>query len=195
MPSESNYFVFDGGDSPRRWVDDEPYDLAPMFRQGHVIADKLETPLLFSLKPWVRDSSDHGPYLASYMRNSIPLFRDDLIAALKEAGVREFDAYEAIVKDPEQPKQPHTNYKAVNIIGLIGAADMARSVFTTHSGGPVGDVDFDELVLDDSKARGRLMFRLAESTNIIMVHRRVRDHLLARGFDDLEFYEPEEVAT
>jgi len=192
---KSEYFILERGDSPRRWVDEEPWELAPSFRQGHIIAEPVQTPLKFALKPWIRDSSDHGPYMPSYLRRSIPLFREDLVKALSEAGVRELDLYDAVIEDPERPDQPHTNYKAVNLIGLIGAADMGQSSFTEHSGGAIGDVDFDDLVIDDNKAKGRLIFRLAESTNIIMVHKRVRDHLLAKGFDDLEFYEPDEIAT
>lgn len=195
MANQSDYFVMHKGSTPRRWIDDEPRKWGSKFRQGQIITENVPTPLKFSLKRWIRDSTDHGPYMPSYMRDSIPLFREDLIAALREAGVTEFDTYDAVVEDPERPAQPHTNYKAVNVIGLIGAADLAQSEYTAHPGGPVGDVDFDNLVIDDSKARGRLMFRMAESTNIIMVHRRVRDHLLAKGFDDLDFYEPGEIAT
>ena len=37
---------------------------------------------------------------------------------------------------------------------------------------------------------GQLLFRLAESLGAIIVHRRVKDHLLARGFDMLTFRDP-----
>jgi hypothetical protein len=189
------YYVLDTGSSPRRWIGEYPHDYGSLFRKGHIITVQLPAPLRYSLRPIVRDSYDHGPYMASYMKPAMPLFRADLIAAMYEAGVRELDTYDAIIEDPERPGQPHTNYKAVNVLGLVGAADMQLSEYTEHPGGPVGDVDFDHLVIDPNKARGRLIFRLAESTNIIMIRESVRDHLLAKGFNDLEFYDPGKIAT
>jgi hypothetical protein len=47
---------------------------------------------------------------------------------------------------------------------------------------------------DEKKARGALIFRLAESVNAILVHERLRDHLIANGFRNLEFLEPTDVA-
>lgn len=57
-----------------------------------------------------------------------------------------------------------THYKAVNVLGLIAAADMDKSVATVHDGIPLIDVDFDELVVDETKTRDIQLFRLAESS-------------------------------
>jgi hypothetical protein len=84
----------------------------------------------------------------------------------------------------------------VNIVGLIMAADMEKSVSTVHQGSALIDVEFDQLVIDAEKARGTLMFRLAEATGTIVVHESVRNCLLQNGFDkDLAFFEPGEVAV
>ena len=48
--------------------------------------------------------------------------------------------------------------------------------------------------IDETKTHDALFFRLAESTNAIIVHEQVRDHLLKKGFTDLAFYETEKVA-
>ena len=121
----------------------------------------------------------------------ILLLRDDLVAALAAGGVDNVDTYDAVVREPDGSKA-YTNYKAVNVVGLVAAADMARSTATVHPGGPVIDVEFDELVLDPSRARGALIFRLAEATASIFVHDRLRRHLLASGFDELTFLPPGE---
>jgi hypothetical protein len=154
----------------------------------------IPEPLELRLKPLNRQSSDHGPEMPEYFKGQIPLFRDDLLAAMKEAGVDNLDTYEVVITDPDSGKR-FTNYKAVNVIGVIAAADMGKSKATVHTGGPVIDVEFDDLVVDDTKPRGALIFRLAEATGTILVHERLRDHLLANGFDKLEFLLPGEVAV
>lgn len=93
------------------------------------------------------------------------------------------------------PGATFTNYKAVNILGLVAAADMERSVAVVHDGAPSVDVDFDRLVIDEDKTGGRKLFRLAESTNAIIVHASLRDALLERGFgSDVELYDLNEAA-
>lgn len=88
-----------------------------------------------------------------------------------------------------------TNYKAVNILGLVSAADMQKSVATIHDGIPLIDVDFDELVIDEQKTKGIKLFRLAESTNAILIHESLRDALIEKGFgEDLAFYDLKEAA-
>lgn len=132
--------------------------------------------------------------MPSYLEAAAPLFRDDLIAALRAFGVNNFEAYNVAIFDPDNG-QTYTNYKAINIIGLIAAADMDKSNATVHPNGPpLGDVDFDGLVIDETKTHGEWFFRLAESTNAIIVHKRVRDYLLEKGFNDLVFYEAENAA-
>ena len=124
----------------------------------------------------------------------MPIMREDLIEALRDAGVDNLQLFAMAITDPDSGKV-YTNYKAVNIVGCIKAADLSKSVYTQHGNGPLIDVDFDKLVINDKKPRGTLMFRLAESVNTIMLHKSVRDHLQKKNFPFLRFYEPEEVAT
>ncbi|VAW85321.1 hypothetical protein MNBD_GAMMA16-323, partial [hydrothermal vent metagenome] len=65
-----------------------------------------------------------------------PLWRDDFIAALKECGTYNFDLYEVAIRDPDDGTV-HTNYKAVNVLGLVVAADMDKSTATVHDGIPL----------------------------------------------------------
>jgi|GEM_PF-1344634 len=96
--------------------------------------------------------------------------------------------------DPN-PEAIFTNYKAVNVLGLVAAADLEKSRADVSDGIAAIDVDFDELVLDEKKTGNIKMFRLAESTNAILVHESLRDMLLERGFgSDIEFYDLKEAA-
>jgi hypothetical protein len=190
------YFVLDrfGTEHPCRWISDYPYDEDLDWEAGRRHSALVPQPLRIELDPLDPDAEDHGPELPEYFVGEIPLFRDDLLEAMKEAGVDNLDAYDVLITDPDSGKR-FTNYKAVNIIGVIAAADMQKSKATVHTGGPVSDVEFDDLVLDEGKPRGALIFRLAEATGTILVHERLKDYLLAKGFDKLEFLLPGEVAV
>ncbi|CAE6781618.1 MAG: hypothetical protein H8K06_03630 [Nitrospira sp.] len=188
------YYVLERGIQPGRWIGHSPFIKGVKWRAGVKITHALPDRLEFTLKPFDPDSSDHAPYMPAYLKASPPLFRDDLLEAMRECGVENLDLYDVVIRDPDND-HVHTNYKAVNIIGLIAAADMLRSDAIVHPGSPpLIDVDFDRLVLDETTTHGALIFRLAESTNAILVHPKLRDFLLGRGFTDLAFYTPDEVA-
>jgi hypothetical protein len=129
-------------------------------------------------------------------------FVQEVYQDLRDNGITDIDAYlrKMGVIDPAtwidpNPGVIYTHYKAVNILGLVAAADMSKSVATVHDGIPLIDVDFDELVIDEKKTNGIKMFRLAESTNAILVHESLRDALIAKGFgSDLAFYDLKEAA-
>lgn len=192
------YFVLDRGPRPGRWIDNPQGDLPQMrwsaWRSGSRLAAPPPDPLLFTLKRISPNASDHGPELPSFLNAAIPLFKRSLLAALAACGVDNIDAYNVDLRDPETDSVIR-DYRAVNLIGMIAAADMAKSDATVHPGGPaLIDVTFDKLVVDTSRTRQVKMFRLAEATKTILVHQSVKDHLEASGFDDLVFYRPENVA-
>jgi hypothetical protein len=116
------------------------------------------------------------------------LMTDPLVDALKEAGVDNLDTYQAVIRDPKS-NRTWTNYKAVNIIGVVSCADMAKSN-TTAPADELIDVPFEGLAIDDMRAGGALMFRLAEAVGGIVVHEKVRAHLQQAGFNDLRFHDP-----
>ncbi|MCC6337682.1 MAG: hypothetical protein IT380_27280, partial [Myxococcales bacterium] len=49
--------------------------------------------------------------------------------------------------------------------------------------------DIDSLVIDETRARGALMFRLAESLNAILIHDDVCEAILDAGIETLSFFE------
>lgn len=188
------YYVMErDGTRPGRWVDDYPFLRTVDFTLGSRIKSTVPKPLEISLKRINPHADDHGPELPEYLQGEIPLFRRDLVEAMVAAGVDNLDLYDAVLVDPEDGRR-HETHQAVNIIGAIAAADMAQSAATVHTGGPVIDVDFDGLVVDERRTGDALLFRLAESTNAILVHERLRDHLLAAGFRNIAFYDPKDVA-
>jgi hypothetical protein len=118
----------------------------------------------------------------------IPLWRDDLIAALSAAGADNFETFEVEILDTRTNRML-TNFKALNVIGMVAAADLGKSQYVAH-GEPVVDVDFNSLAIAPEKTRGLAMFRLAECVTALVIHSRVRDAL--SRFEGLSFVPPED---
>ena len=123
--------------------------------------------------------------------SGILLFSEPMLAALSEAGVDNLDVYDAVIIDPTTG-ETHTNYKAVNIIGAIAAADLSKSDWSAPSGSPIIDTDFDSLAIDEKKTGGALMFRLAECITAIVVHEKVRAQLGRHSIPYLDFTDPQD---
>jgi len=189
------YFVLDrsGARNPCRWVADWPRLPGVSWNSGAWITAEVPAPLELTLEPLGTDS-DEGPALPAWLKGRIPLWRRDLVEALRACGSVNLQCFDAVVVDPDDGSR-HVIYQAVNVLGLIAAADLDRSEATVHpSGPPVIDVDFDSLVIDEAKTHGALLFRLAESTNALLVHDQLRRCLRAAGFDELDFRDPRKVA-
>lgn len=117
--------------------------------------------------------------------DSIPIFREDVLEVLEKAGVTNFQTFPARLTYTEQGSI-FENYKAVNIIGCIAAADLARSDYTpAHA--PAFRTAFRKLMIDPEKAKGQLMFRLLESVSKVIIHARVRDALAREPFRYLRY--------
>lgn len=174
------YYLFNTPMFPCRWLEEWPYLPGISFWQGKIL-DSVPQPLKFKLLPYDQYSADDHPDLPPYFLGRIPLFRQDLITAMESGGVDNLQYFDAEIYDPDVD-QKRDDYKAVNIVGLVAAADMEKSNATVHPGGAILDVDFDGLVVDESKTHGFLMFRLAESCNAVLVNERLVKHLLSSGF-------------
>jgi len=136
-----------------------------------------------------REPEEPGQLLEMY-DYGVVLMTERLVNALREAGVDNLQAFDAVIRDP-RTNRVVTDYKVVNVVGVIAAADMGKSkLYEPPDGAPLIDVSFDSLAIDEKRAGGQLLFRLAESLSAIIVHDRVKQHLLARGFDMLTFRDP-----
>jgi hypothetical protein len=155
---------------------------SPWNHGGRIAAD-FPVPMVYVLKP------KPGNLKAMYDATAYPVMSDDLCEALKSAGVDNLQLFEARIEDPRTGTN-YTNYKAFNILGVVAAADMAKSVLMGTSDSKMIDVDFESLAIDDSKASPFLLFRLAESVNAIIVAESVKKEIERRNIPGMEFYDP-----
>jgi hypothetical protein len=135
------------------------------------------------------DVDTDGPR-KSFYDATIPLMHTELLDALRGSGVDNLDCYAASVTDI-QTGEVERSYWAVNIIGVVRAADLSRSRFSDPSGRMRIDMDFDSLVVAPHAPRGALMFRLAECTTGLLVRSDLKVRLEAAGGFGLTFVEPE----
>ncbi len=119
-----------------------------------------------------------------------PLMRDDLVEALKAAGVDNLQVFDAVIRDANSGER-HTNYRAVNVVGVVAAADMDRSGKSEMSDSDMIDASFESLAVAEGQAAGLLLFRLAESVNAVIAHARVRAVVEPR-VPGIEFLDPAE---
>lgn len=160
-------FSYEPDDEDRSWFDglrfeSPPPQPVPVTTEGGVLPDLSEVPL--------------------------PMLSQRLAQALIEAGVDNLDFYPVQIRD-ESDGQVDASHLAFNLIGLVAAADLAASTYDSPEG-PLISVDFDSLVIDEKKARGGLMFRLAECVTCIVVHESVRKFVETTGINTLDFIDP-----
>jgi hypothetical protein len=162
---------------------DPPDDLS--WSMGRRFADPLPEPIEIGLL------ATHADRLLELYNEGPLVMTSRLLHALVAAGVDNLDVYRTIIRHPVTGLVT-TDYVAANLVGLVAASDLGRSTVVGGSADGLLDVDFDGVVLDEARIGDLLMFRLAESTNAVVVHERVRSHLLRSGFDMLTFVPPEE---
>ena len=120
-----------------------------------------------------------------------PILSEALLSVLLAAGVSNLDTYDAVLKSADG-KVALRGFKAFNLIGLVAAADLSQTRFAPENASRFIDATIDGLVLDPSRAGGLLMFRLAEHSSAIVVHRRIKDAVEAAGIAHVQFVSPNE---
>jgi hypothetical protein len=125
----------------------------------------------------------------------IPLMSRRLVAALRAAGVDNLQTFETTLVTLEgKNPPPKDHYLAVNIVGLVEAADLGKSEINPDVPERMIATDFDSLAVDTSKAKDLAMFRLAENVSAVLVHERVKNHVEAAGITTLRWMVPAEWA-
>ena len=174
---------------PWDWDDSALLEATPLpageksWRLGRRFAAPVAEPIAIAIDPTHSDA-----LLELYTIDALVMTRR-LLTALGEAGVDNLDAYTAVIRNPKSGFATD-DYVAVNLIGLVRAADLDRSNVVGGSSDGLIDVDFDGVAIDPARALGLPMFRLAENTSAVVVHRRVARHLIGAGFDMLTFRPP-----
>jgi hypothetical protein len=133
--------------------------------------------------------TDYGGTPKAMYEEANPVMSNDLVKVLTSAGVNNIQYFDAILVNPDSGHE-YADYKAFNVVGLVAAADMTKSELMGTSDSSMGDVDFHALVLDESKARGLLLFRLAEKISAIVVHEKIKTAIEAANIPGFVFYEP-----
>src|SRR5207245_9670689 len=85
-----------------------------------------------------------------------------LVRAVRDAGTDNVQAFEAVIRDPRTGRVA-TNYKVVNVVGVVSCADLGLSKYASSDGPPIVDVSFDSLVIDDKRTGGQPIGRLTEA--------------------------------
>lgn len=172
-------------------LDVDPADIAVLpevdgvesWMSGAFISAPVPEPLELELSP-----DEPGPLKEMYNLEML-IMSERLVEGLLSAGVDNLQVFRAVIVDPFTKTRRH-DYRVVNVVGRVSAADMQKSLWTGSKLRPLIDVDFDSLVIDQKQAAGLLLFRLAECVSAIVVHARVRDVLVAAGFIALTFLSP-----
>ena len=142
------------------------------WRAGEKFKKEPPTPLQIGIRSGYKDDLKEM-YYADALVISNRLYEE-----LTIAGVNNMDTYSCVISNAETGFKTES-YIAINLLGLVSSDDLTMAKIR-------GNLTFDEL-----KAKGRLMFRLAENPSAIMVHKSVKEHLENKGFDMLAFMEPE----
>lgn len=189
-------------DGMNRFVGYEPVALYRdiKFYSARWIDEKvLNLPLPYAMNPlteYERELSEERSItfpIPDYKDGTLPLVSKSFADHLCAFPVRNLQFIPAILTDPDNGEK-HTNYLAMNVLGAISAADMAKSKYVVHDGIPIIDVSFDKLVIDESRTLEVPIFRLVESSTVILVHQRLGDHILTR-FPNMRFYETGDIAV
>jgi len=112
---------------------------------------------------------------------------NEFYKALCDAGVDNLDVYDAVLRS-EDGTVEYKGFKAFNVLGLIRAADLSKTVFN-DPGSRLIDASIETLEIDPDKAMGILMFRLAENVSAVIVHERVKKFIEPMNFPYVQFNE------
>lgn len=163
-------------------------------RRSWILGERFSVPPPEPVRATIRGLDDDDTVMAELWKSPVPVMSRRLLGALQQAGVSNLDVYPAVLSDPSSGKD-YDDFVAFNVIGKISAVDLTRSRLAP---GPVDQrhsMSIDQLLLDEARIQGALMFRLAEAVSTIIVHASIKAHVEGAGFDTLTFYEPSDWAT
>jgi uncharacterized protein DUF1629 len=172
MDEDGGYYM------PRDGLD---FDGIESWALGRPFAKPPPDPMRIELVPVADFTGEPAAMFDRYMC----LMSPPMVEALRRSGVDNIDTYPALLVDAANERQ--FDYFGVNILGLVAAADLGKSQWTNFDGAPRLDTHFETLAVDPAKARGHLMFRLAEDTGTIIVHAKIKQGLESAGIPGLRF--------
>jgi len=183
--NHAGYYVLGAG-SPDMMLLYEPQNpsLRDRWMAGRRFQKQPKVPVVVEIQP----NNELGVLLPYF--GTATLMSDAFCDSLREAGVDNLDLYDAVIRS-QDGSVVHGGYKAFNLIGVIKAADLSHTIFN-DPGPRLFDASINALAIDAGKARGLLMFRLAEYVAAVMVHENVKRALEAKRFPHVVFRDPSE---
>ncbi|KGJ92052.1 imm11 family protein [Colwellia psychrerythraea] len=163
-----------------------------LYPASHPTAGLREKEPVETIKLNLKRSKSVAP-LPTFLHQPVPLMRKDLLDTLRAAGVSNLDAYPAALYYPDDTLA-EGEYFIVNVIGLVAAADLANSEYDVDQPENLISMSFDSLAIDNEKAKGFLMFRLAENIVEIIVHEQVVKAVEKAGIPLVRFFKTEDIA-
>ena len=151
------------------------------FKDGWMRGQAFTVPPTEPLMVGIREGEQNKPPVDYYGNPQVA--SNEFIDALLEAGVDNLHLYDAVLQSRVCDKQI-TGYKGFNIIGLAKAATEDTDFLTESR---VADASIESDQADPEGLKGQYMFRLAQSWRTIVVHEKVKNHLEAKGFKNLDF--------
>ena len=134
------------------------------------------------------DTDIGGTYLPNTFLSE-PIFSKPFIQALLDCGIDNIQTHDVNIINPDT-NQHIDGYQAVNIIGKIACADIDASECEKLT---ESQYVFRKLVIDSRKTHNAYIFRLAECTQIILVHEDVVKNLPQDLCRDLNFEPIDEI--
>ena len=148
------------------------------FLRGARIEERLASPLVFEVDYPSGEDPQH------LLGDTIQIFSDRLVKVLRSAGADNFETFPAVLRNPETGAE-WKGFQAVNVLGIVGWANLEESEYDTIMEGDAEGVTtplvgFHTIVIDARKTRDDLlMFRLAEMPSALVIHDRVKKVIVA----------------
>ncbi len=157
------------------------------FDSGVKIDVPVPQPIVFELDPMVKGD------MPIFFNNPYPIMHEDFITTLIDFGINNIDCYDVMIHDKDTGEK-WENYKIVNIIGVVSAANMDKSEYDDTQSQLIS-VLFDRLVIDSNKTYGLNIFRLAQKLSVILVSESLKNYIESfERYDHVVFIKPEEFA-
>ncbi|HWV15377.1 MAG TPA: DUF1629 domain-containing protein [Cellvibrio sp.] len=184
------YFVMEGeGVYPVHPIRIEPDLPGGPWYHGQKLRISVPVPLEYEL---AKNYGANCKVKAMYGSKAIPVMHNTLVNVLLSAGVNNLELFPARILNPVTGAV-HEDYQAFNVVGLVAAADLESSTLMDPDAEPsVLDTDFESLVIDEQKAHGFHLFRLAENCGAICVSEQVKKAVEKSGIPGIIFYGPGE---
>ena len=189
MDTRQPYYVLDA-QNPKRMLlgslEDPSIDDSWLY--GTPFSTPSEMPVVVGIIPGY-EKAELLPYFGTP-----PVMSDAFYEALVGAGVDNLEVYEAVLTSGDD-KVRYKGFKAFNVIGLVKAADLGRTVFSADNESRLVDASIEGLAIDRRKAKGLLMFRLAEYAGAVVVHEAVKRAIEKHNFPHVVFRDPEDLIS